>query len=137
MLNEMLSPSTLPSIMVDFPIIALVVSPVSLLPSTLKTKVRSNVPFAPDAVPFQVPVMSAANAHSAITAINNHSLPISDAPPELHHYCLITWPSFLRISPQPPFRRLRSPCSPNPKGYFAAAFSSTSMPHPGDSLTQR
>ena len=49
-------------------------------------------------------------------------------------HCLITEPSRRRISPQPPFSRARSPVSPWPKGYFAAARSSTSMPQPGASL---
>src|SRR5580698_7964762 len=48
-------------------------------------------------------------------------------------YCLITVPSSRRISPQPPFRLL----APLVNGAFAAAFSSTSMPQPGFSLTQR
>ena len=52
-----------------------------------------------------------------------------------HIYCLIIVPSFFRISPQPPLRVFRSPFSPNPNGYFAAAFSSTSIPHPGASFT--
>jgi len=47
-------------------------------------------------------------------------------------HCLMTVPSALRISPQPPFRPLRSV-----KGALAAAFSSISMPHPGFSLTHR
>src|ERR1700722_1041720 len=49
------------------------------------------------------------------------------------HYCFITVPSRRRISPQPPLRLL----APGVNGAFAAAFSSTSMPQPGFSLTQR
>ena len=49
-------------------------------------------------------------------------------------YCLITVPSRRRISPHPPFSRCFSPVSPWPKGYFAAARSSTSMPQPGASF---
>ena len=52
-------------------------------------------------------------------------------------YCLMTVPSRLRISPQPPFSCWRSPCSPWPNGYFAAARSSTSMPQPGASFAQK
>jgi hypothetical protein len=35
----------------------------------------------------------------------------------------------------PPVESLPPPFSPNPNGYFAAAFSSTSIPHPGASFT--
>src|SRR5579863_9677278 len=58
----MLSPSILPSSMVDLPNISLLVSPVSLFPSTLKLNVRSMVPLGVCAVPFQAPLMSVANA---------------------------------------------------------------------------
>src|ERR1017187_9072578 len=71
MVNVTVSPSTLPSVMVDLPVNVLVVSPVTLLPSCLKVKVRSIAPFGPSAVAFQLPLMSAANAlkaHSAISA---------------------------------------------------------------------
>src|ERR1700685_4077903 len=70
MVKVMESPSILPSVMVDLPIIELVVSPVTLLPSTLKTKVRSMDPLGPSAVAFHVPLMSAAMAVAAITASN-------------------------------------------------------------------
>src|SRR5579863_9406310 len=63
--NEILSPSTLPSSMVDLPNILLEVSPVSLPPSCLNTKVRSTVPIGVSALPFHVPVISAASAVSA------------------------------------------------------------------------
>jgi hypothetical protein len=49
------------------------------------------------------------------------------------NYCLITVPSIRRISPHPPFRPLAGLVN----GALAAAFSSTSMPQPGFSLTQR
>src|ERR1035441_5155428 len=65
MLKEMVSPSTLPSLMVDLPNISLLVSPVSLAPSTLKVKVRwMDWPWF-SAVPFQLPLMSAAEATAA------------------------------------------------------------------------
>src|SRR6266404_9007271 len=69
MLKDRLSPSTLPSVMVDLPIIWLVVSPVSFVPSTLKVKVRSMGPLPASAVPFQLPAMSAAEAVMANRAI--------------------------------------------------------------------
>ena len=47
-------------------------------------------------------------------------------------YCLITVPSRRRMTPHPPFRLPRAPSDRN--GYFAASFSSISMPHPGASL---
>jgi hypothetical protein len=49
-------------------------------------------------------------------------------------YCLITVPSLRRTSPQPPLSLFRSSNSKLPYGYFAASFSSTSMPQPGASL---
>jgi hypothetical protein len=51
---------------------------------------------------------------------------------QLARYCLITVPSALRISPQPPLRPLLST-----NGALAAAFSSISMPQPGFSFTHR
>src|ERR1019366_3538778 len=63
-------PSTLPSVMVDLPVNELVVSPVSLLPSCLKVKVLSIAPFGPSAVAFQLPLMSAARALKANSAIS-------------------------------------------------------------------
>src|SRR5437773_8480704 len=71
--NDKLSPSTLPSLMVDLPNNWLVVSPVSLLPSTLKTKVRSKGPLGPSAVAFQLPLTSAAMALTAKVTIKNGS----------------------------------------------------------------
>ena len=53
----------------------------------------------------------------------------------LNTYCLMIVPSFRRISPHPPLSVFRSPVSPKPNGYFAAAFSSTSIPQPGASFT--
>ena len=50
------------------------------------------------------------------------------------HYCLMMVPSRRRISPHPPFKSLRIPCSKLPNGYLAAAFSSTSIPQPGASV---
>ena len=49
-------------------------------------------------------------------------------------YCLITVPSLRRTSPQPPLSLFRSSDSKLPYGYFAASFSSTSIPQPGASL---
>ena len=49
-------------------------------------------------------------------------------------HCLMSVPSRRRISPHPPFSLCRSPCSPWPNGYLAAARSSTSMPQPGASF---
>src|SRR5260370_25706780 len=80
MVNVSLSPSILPSMMVDFPIIWLDVSPVSLLPSTLKTKVRSIGPLGVSAVPFHVPLTSAAEAQTANTIINTSSHLIRSLP---------------------------------------------------------
>src|SRR5437763_12958992 len=73
MVNEMLLPSILPSVMVDFPIISRSVSPESLAPSTLKLKVRSIGPFGPSAVPFHLPLISAADATIANRAIRTRS----------------------------------------------------------------
>src|ERR1700691_2373741 len=72
-LNETSSPSTLPSSMVDLPNMLLVVSPVSLWPSTLKTKVLSTVPLGVSAVPFQLPLISAAEAATATNTIKHNS----------------------------------------------------------------
>src|ERR1017187_5142037 len=68
MVNETSSPSTLPSSIVDLPKRLLVVSPVSLWPSTLKTKVLSTVPLGVSALPFQLPLISAARAVPANSA---------------------------------------------------------------------
>ena len=54
-------------------------------------------------------------------------------------YCLTIVPSRLRTSPQPPFS-FRPSASRDVRsvyGNFAASFSSTSMPQPGDSFTHR
>ena len=61
----MVSPSTLPSVIVDFPVNSLTVSPVIFAPSCLKVKVRSMPPLGPSAVAFQVPLISAASALKA------------------------------------------------------------------------
>src|SRR5205807_4233396 len=64
-----------------------------------------------------------------VTGVQTCALPISIIRKQSGDgsYCLITWPSRLRTSPQPPFSRLRSPDSVCPNGYLAAAFPSTSM----------
>src|SRR5208337_674520 len=84
-----LSPSIFPSLITDLPSISLVVSPVSLLPSTLKTKVRSSDPLGPSAVPFHVPAISAALAATAqtIKARNRRFMPtyFSTLPRQPHH----------------------------------------------------
>src|SRR5450631_2643826 len=65
MVKVTVSPSTLPSVMVDLPVNVLTVSPVTLLPSCLKVKVLSIAPLGPSAVAFQLPLMSAASALKA------------------------------------------------------------------------
>src|ERR1035438_8270319 len=80
MVNVTLSPSTLPSVMVDLPVNVLAVSPVTLVPSCLKVNVLSIAPFGPSAVAFQLPLMSAANAVKANSAISAGSHFILQAP---------------------------------------------------------
>src|SRR3954465_3217876 len=69
MLKVIVSPSTLPSLIVDLPVYSLLVSPVSLAPSCLNVNDRSMGPFGPSAVPFQFPEISAADATNANTAM--------------------------------------------------------------------
>src|SRR5450631_606373 len=95
MVNVTLSPSTLPSVMVDLPVNELVVSPVSLLPSCLKVKVRSIGPFGPSAVAFQLPLMSAANALKAHSAISAGSHFIQGTPFDSRQYTLGQKGSFI------------------------------------------
>src|ERR1039457_402996 len=83
-----LGPSTLPSVMVDLPVNELVVSPVTLLPSCLKVKVLSIAPFGPSAVAFQLPLMSAANALKANSAISAGSHFIQRTPFNSRQYTL-------------------------------------------------
>src|ERR1017187_737693 len=88
MVNVTLSPSTLPSVMVDLPVNVLVVSPVTLLPSCLKVKVRSIAPFGPSAVAFQLPLMSAAHALRANSATSAGSHFIQQTPFNSRQYTL-------------------------------------------------
>src|ERR1017187_10222286 len=88
MVNVTLSPSTLPSVMVDLPVNELVVSPVTLLPSCLKVKVLSIAPFGPSAVAFQLPLMSAANALKANSATSAGSHFILQTPFNSRQYTL-------------------------------------------------
>ena len=48
-------------------------------------------------------------------------------------YCLITVPSLFLVSPHPPFKWFGLSIN----GYFAASFSSISIPQPGFSFTQK
>ena len=82
------SPSTLPSVMVDLPVNELVVSPVTLLPSCLKAKVLYIAPFGPSAVAFQLPLMSAAHALKANSASNAGSHFIQKTPFRSRQYTL-------------------------------------------------
>src|ERR1051325_915235 len=59
--------------MLASPSMELVVFPVTLLPSTLKMKVRSMAPLGPSAVAFHVPLISAAAAVIAKRQINANS----------------------------------------------------------------
>src|ERR1035438_4794782 len=88
MVKVTVSPSTLPSVMVDLPVNELVVSPVTLLPSCLKVNVRSIAPFGPSAVAFQLPLMSAAHALKANSANNAGSHFILQAPFNSRQYTL-------------------------------------------------
>src|SRR5262249_40162480 len=65
MLNEILSPSTLPSEILVSPVCPLVTVPVSLPLSTFSVNVASMVPFGVSIEAFQVPLASAANAAAA------------------------------------------------------------------------
>src|ERR1035437_2699649 len=86
--NVTVSPSTLPSVMVDLPVNELVVSPVTLVPSCLKVKVLSIAPFGPSAVAFQLPLMSAANALKANSATSAGSHFIEQTPFNSRQYTL-------------------------------------------------
>src|ERR1019366_1286851 len=88
MVKVTVSPSTLPSVMVDLPVNELVVSPVTLLPSCLKVKVLSIAPFGPSAVAFQLPLMSAANALKANSANSAGSHLIEQTPFNSRQYTL-------------------------------------------------
>ncbi len=61
------------------------------------------------------------------------AFPLALARAHCRAHCLIIWPSPRRSSPQPPF----SPSRGLVNGYFAAAFSSTSIPQPGFVLGHR
>src|ERR1035437_595549 len=82
------SPSTLPSVMVDLPVNELVVSPVTFVPSCLKVKVLSIAPLGPSAVAFQLPLMSAANALKANSATSAGSHFILQTPFVSRQYTL-------------------------------------------------
>src|ERR1039457_6620951 len=88
MVKVTVSPSTLPSVMVDLPVNELVVSPVTLLPSCLKVNVRSIAPGGPAAGAFQLPLMSAAHALKANSANNAGSHFILQAPFNSRQYTL-------------------------------------------------
>src|ERR1035438_5520249 len=98
MVKVTVSPSTLPSVMVDLPVNELVVSPVTLLPSCLKVNVRSIAPFGPSAVAFQLPLMSAAHALKANSANNAGSHFILQAPFNSRQYTLGQALAFSRFS---------------------------------------
>src|SRR5208283_4110491 len=93
MVNDKLSPSTFPSAMVDLPNIVLVVSPLSLFPSTLNTKVRSIVPLGPSAVAFHVPAISPATAATANATIRIRTRFMAPFLPQsfLHLSCFHRW----------------------------------------------
>src|SRR5664279_4747034 len=100
MVNVTLSPSTLPSAMVDLPVNELVVSPVTLLPSCLKVKVLSIAPFGPSAVAFQLPLMSAAHALRAHSATSAGSHFILTTPFNSRQYTSVTGPGLCALDYQ-------------------------------------
>src|ERR1017187_6727419 len=98
MVKVTVSPSTLPSVMVDLPVNELVVSPVTLSPSCLKVNVLSIAPLGPSAVAFQLPLMSAANALKVKRANNTDSHFIELTPFRSRQYTLGHTPVITHIS---------------------------------------